>query len=432
MEANMHRMILPLVLVGGLSCLPSSEATPDGSTTAAEQCHGPNVFCDDFEKTGWDHSEEVRGACYGGCYGEYRYSTYHMRSGSQSLYVKANARGEKKQNHVIAGWQLLGDGQEDIWEYKVCAQIAAQNQDIGRTGPEFAILNARPNPGYLGNSTEAPVWSTGIQYWPFEGERPRGTWNWWQGDGCGLYFADADTAGPGWISLDEALELDPGQWYCMSFKVDYTANEYVGDLTVWEDGVQDPLKTWSLDGNKIIPECKRWPEGVFKITLEVENFAGKKETQDSCVGDTLSSAYYYTVFYDDVLVVRDTTQPGTGVVTMAVDVSGDTLTLEGTSTPYTAYFENGTGSALSAVGIQGYIDQGDSFRGAGGAFVGEDLSGDLPTGSSSMDWSLRTSNSMDGSGTLTPGAAIARIVLSEAGTVIATVRIPVTLVNPQS
>lgn len=121
-----------------------------------------------------------------------------------------------------------------------------------------------------------------------------------------------------------------------------------------------------------------------------------------------------------------------GVVDLvSVDLTSTDLTIEGVSTPYTVSIDNGTGSSLSDVGIQTWIDQGTASRAAGGvvALCGAG-NGVLPRGTCRFGFSLNASNNNDGTGTLDPGSATARFQLLQGSTVLDTFTITVTLAAP--
>jgi len=121
----------------------------------------------------------------------------------------------------------------------------------------------------------------------------------------------------------------------------------------------------------------------------------------------------------------------TGIDLVSVVLSSTTLTIEGPGDPYTATVVNGTGSALSTVVLQAWIDQGTASRAAGGLQVvcGAGI-GTLPPGSCGFSFSAFASNAppIAGTGTLVPGSATARFELKQGETVLDVVRVPVTLV----
>lgn len=112
-----------------------------------------------------------------------------------------------------------------------------------------------------------------------------------------------------------------------------------------------------------------------------------------------------------------------------VELSSTTLTIDWASGPYVATLVNNTGATLSHVALQGYIEQGDASRAAGGVMLTcTAILGDLPPGSCTEHWGLTASNHTTGSGTLVPGSATARIQLLQDGTELASYTVPVTLV----
>nr|MDJ0907373.1 hypothetical protein [Woeseiaceae bacterium] len=110
-----------------------------------------------------------------------------------------------------------------------------------------------------------------------------------------------------------------------------------------------------------------------------------------------------------------------------VSLSSTTLTIGGPAATYTADLVNNSGSPLSTVSLQGYVEQGSAIRAAGGLLACS-FSGVLPVGGCSDGFSLLASNSTAGSGTLVAGPATARIDLILNGTVISTFTAPITLV----
>jgi len=115
--------------------------------------------------------------------------------------------------------------------------------------------------------------------------------------------------------------------------------------------------------------------------------------------------------------------------------STTTLTIGGSSVPYTATVTNGTSATLSGIIVQAWIDQVNptASRAAGGAVimcgVGD---GVLPPGNCVFDWHLIASNATAGGGTLTPGGqALARFEITQGdNALLDTFTVPVTLVNP--
>jgi hypothetical protein len=119
-----------------------------------------------------------------------------------------------------------------------------------------------------------------------------------------------------------------------------------------------------------------------------------------------------------------------GVDLVTVNLSSTTLIIDGPNVAYTATAVNGTGEPLSIVVLQGWIDQGDASRAAGGLQVvcGDDI-GTLPPGTCNFSFSVVASNATTGSGTLVPGSATARFQLQQGETVLDTFTVPVTLVG---
>ena len=120
----------------------------------------------------------------------------------------------------------------------------------------------------------------------------------------------------------------------------------------------------------------------------------------------------------------------------SIVLSTTTATIGGTPVPYTVDMTNFTGSALSTVFVQAFVDQPGASRAAGGSNVLCGLaSGILPPGSCSFGRILVPSNApAAGSGTLTAGPATARIelrIFDGVNTItLDTVTLPITLINP--
>jgi hypothetical protein len=115
----------------------------------------------------------------------------------------------------------------------------------------------------------------------------------------------------------------------------------------------------------------------------------------------------------------------------SVNLSSTTLAIGTEWVPYTATVTNEEASTVSSVVLQAYIDQGSALRAAGGANVRcGAISGDLPPGTCSFDFTIVASNQMAGGGTLVTGGATARFELKDMyGRVIDTTTVAVTLVN---
>ncbi len=106
-----------------------------------------------------------------------------------------------------------------------------------------------------------------------------------------------------------------------------------------------------------------------------------------------------------------------------------TLTIGGPLVSYTANVSNGTGSSLSPVVLQTYIEQPGASRAAGGLQVNCGATGVLPQGNCSIDFTLNANNTTSsGSGTLIAGPATARFDLILDTTVLDTLTVPITLV----
>jgi len=118
-----------------------------------------------------------------------------------------------------------------------------------------------------------------------------------------------------------------------------------------------------------------------------------------------------------------------GVQLVSVLLNSTTLIIGGPNVSYTATVINGTGTTLSSVVLQGFVDQGGTSRAAGGvvALCGAG-DGVLPPGTCSFTFSTLASNTTAGTGLLLPGAATARFQLLQGNTVLDTFTVPVTLV----
>ena len=120
-----------------------------------------------------------------------------------------------------------------------------------------------------------------------------------------------------------------------------------------------------------------------------------------------------------------------GVQLVSVLLNSTTLIIGGPNVSYTATVINGTGTTLSSVVLQGFVDQGGTSRAAGGvvALCGAG-DGVLPPGTCSFTFSTLASNTTAGTGLLLPGAATARFQLLQGNTVLDTFTVPVTLLAP--
>jgi len=101
-----------------------------------------------------------------------------------------------------------------------------------------------------------------------------------------------------------------------------------------------------------------------------------------------------------------------GVAIASLNLTATTLTIGGSSVSYSAVIANGTGTTLSVVFIQAYIDQGAASRAGGFSNVTcGPTSGDLPPGPCNFQFGVVASNTTAGTGTLVPGSATARFEL---------------------
>jgi len=131
-----------------------------------------------------------------------------------------------------------------------------------------------------------------------------------------------------------------------------------------------------------------------------------------------------------------------GVDLVTVNLTSTTLTIRSSegqnfNVPYTASISNTTGTTLSVVFIQAYVDQGAAHRAANGSDVtcGPSV-GDLPPGTCPFSFSVGASNIGGGTGILVQGSATAVFELrrfdsaTQTETLLDTFTVPVTLVNP--
>lgn len=116
-----------------------------------------------------------------------------------------------------------------------------------------------------------------------------------------------------------------------------------------------------------------------------------------------------------------------------VDVPSPTAVLGGTSVAYTAILTNWTAGALASIGVDNWIEQGSARRAAFGTLVSAPCSasnGQLPPGTCAFPFSFGVSNAYAGTGTLVPGSATLAVELDRNGTVVQTIRVPITLATP--
>jgi hypothetical protein len=115
-------------------------------------------------------------------------------------------------------------------------------------------------------------------------------------------------------------------------------------------------------------------------------------------------------------------------------LSRTTLSLSspGSSLTYAITMNNAGSRTIPLVGYQGWIEQGTARRAAGGALVftcGDDI-GDFKPGPCTQNFTLGTGPNAAGTGTLVPGPATARLVLSHmSGYEDDSVTVAITLVN---
>jgi hypothetical protein len=100
----------------------------------------------------------------------------------------------------------------------------------------------------------------------------------------------------------------------------------------------------------------------------------------------------------------------------------------GPTTPFSAIVTN-PGAGRSGVTLQGWINQGDARRAAGGALItcGTNPDGVLPTGTFAVSGVFSASNTLAGTGGLVPGAATLEMQVIDDGIVLATRTVPVNL-----
>jgi hypothetical protein len=116
----------------------------------------------------------------------------------------------------------------------------------------------------------------------------------------------------------------------------------------------------------------------------------------------------------------------------SLQMAATTLVIEGPRVPYTAFVTNASGGTMGTVGVQAWIDQGTASHGAGGALVincgaSPGSPGILPRGTCKFAFTIIASNAGVGTGTLTPGSAVARFDLFEGPIIWESFRIPITL-----
>jgi hypothetical protein len=97
------------------------------------------------------------------------------------------------------------------------------------------------------------------------------------------------------------------------------------------------------------------------------------------------------------------------------------LVIGGARANFTAVVYNPTGASLSGVSVQGWIDQGSTFRAAGGTdLTCAGTNGMMPRGSCVVSFTLGASNASSGSGTLVSGGATFRLELKQGATLLDT------------
>ncbi len=113
-----------------------------------------------------------------------------------------------------------------------------------------------------------------------------------------------------------------------------------------------------------------------------------------------------------------------------VSLTATTLTIEVDKINYDATVFNHSNETLENVVVQGYVDQGEASRAAGGSVVHcTDLLGVLPPGECKSVYVLWATNTGSGHGTLVPGEAKARFDLKIGSVILDSVSIPITLVD---
>jgi hypothetical protein len=116
----------------------------------------------------------------------------------------------------------------------------------------------------------------------------------------------------------------------------------------------------------------------------------------------------------------------------SLQMATTTLVIDGPRVPYRAVVRNASGGTMGTVGVQAWIDQGTASHGAGGALVincgsSPGSPGILPRGTCKFEFTIGASNGGVGTGTLTPGSAVARFDLFERSIIWESFRVPITL-----
>lgn len=115
---------------------------------------------------------------------------------------------------------------------------------------------------------------------------------------------------------------------------------------------------------------------------------------------------------------------------VSISLASTTLVIDGARVNYTAIVYNPTGASLSNVFVQGLIEQGTAFKGAGGAVLGCVVtSGEMPPGSCVVSFTVGASNA-GGVGTLVAGAATFRLELRQGSALLDAKTVEVTLIDP--
>ena len=115
---------------------------------------------------------------------------------------------------------------------------------------------------------------------------------------------------------------------------------------------------------------------------------------------------------------------------VSISLASTTLVIDGARVNYTAITYNPTGASLSNVFVQGLIEQGAAFKGAGGAVLGCVVtSGEMPPGSCVVSFTVGASNA-GGVGTLVAGPATFRLELRQGSLLLDAKTVEVTLIGP--
>ena len=279
----MPRFMFLLITLCGLLLISRGNAHAAGQAgrTAADSV----LYADSFESESiWSLYEEIVNGdpCYGDGLADIARSDTYRVSGSYGFRVSANARGNNKSNHVIAGHQIYEHGVPGMYRYTLNAYIPADSAE-GQTGPEFSVQNTREFTG------PDSTFTAGLQYLPNPGTHKR--WNIWH-NGFWVEFID--------------MELREGTWYRFELEFDYDRNRYISFSVRGGDA------DTTIDLTQGTPEIP----GGFTIRGENKGFGPAlwvtAECENRWTGCTAVTRY--TVYYDDISLIMTGAQ-ATPVVT---------------------------------------------------------------------------------------------------------------------